>query len=284
VDRRTALTASLALPLGLLGCQERSVSAEGPARVALPKGAGDLSRIARVLTATPTREGQGAVVRRLFPSPGLRHLDPFVLLDDFSVREPAGFPRHPHRGFEALTYMLEGAFHHQDNLGNDSVVGRGGAQRFTSGRGAYHSEMPSGRDDNRGMQLWINLPRRQKAMAPSYAASEARDLPEESVGGGFAREIVGARSPTVLETPVDYLELSLEAGAHFSRAVAPGWNALVYVVTGVVSLLGQRLGEGQAALPTSGVVELSATTDARLVFLAGLPHGEPILQRGPFVD
>ncbi|MFV8755539.1 pirin family protein [Nannocystaceae bacterium ST9] len=257
-----------------------------PARESAPTGPG-LARVLQRIEARATVDGQGATLSRLFPSPALRHLDPFVLLDDFDVRKPAGFPEHPHRGFEAFTYMIEGEFHHRDSLGNDSVIGPGGTQRFTSGRGARHSEMPVGEGSNRGLQLWVNLPRRLKKIAPSYAGTEGAAIPDRPASEGLigrVREVVGASSPVELQTEVEYLDLDLLADARFTHVVPEGHNALVYVLEGRVLLLGETLTRGQALLPSAGRIELVAEAKSRALWLSGRPHGEPIRQRGPFVD
>lgn len=282
--RREFLGVSAGLAGSLAGCRRTDDVPGGSTASAQPATEGREARILGVVPAVQKREGQGAIVGRIFPSTHLRDLDPFVLLDDFNVREPAGFPRHPHRGFEAFTYMLEGAFHHQDNLGNDSVVGAGGTQRFTSGRGAYHSEMPATASDNRGLQLWVNLPKAQKNMDPSYAPTDPLDIPEASERGLWQRTVVGDASPVTLETAVDYLDLSLERGARFERVLSAGWNGLVYVIEGHVRLLGQALGAGNAALPSPGIVHLAALEPSRVLYLAGRPHGQPIIHNGPFVD
>lgn len=245
------------------------------------------AKILQRLTARATVDGQGATLQRLFPGPALRHLDPFVLLDDFDVRQPAGFPDHPHRGFEAFTYMIEGAFHHRDSLGNDSVIGPGGTQRFTSGRGARHSEMPASEGSNRGLQLWVNLPQRLKKIDPSYAGTEGGSIPERPASEGLlgrVREVVGASSPVVLQTEVEYLDLDLLADARFTHAVPAGHNAIVYVLEGRVALLGETLIRGQAILPSPGSITVVAEQPSRVLWLSGRPHGEPIRQRGPFVD
>lgn len=242
------------------------------------------ARVLQRISARSAIDGAGATLQRLFPSPELRHLDPFVLLDDFDVRRPAGFPDHPHRGFEAFTYMLEGKFHHRDSMGNDSVIGPGGTQRFTSGRGARHSEMPASEGRNRGLQLWVNLPRALKKIEPSYAGIPGERMPIESLGERVIREIVGARSPVVLQTEVDYLDIELLADASFERAVAAGHNALIYVLEGEVELLAERLRGGQALLPSAGAITIKARAPSRVLWLSGKPHGEPIRQRGPFVD
>lgn len=258
----------------------------------VPPPSGDVltSQPARVLqriTARATVDGRGATLQRLFPAPELRHLDPFVLLDDFDVRRPAGFPDHPHRGFEAFTYMIEGAFHHRDSLGNDSVIGPGGTQRFTSGRGARHSEMPASEGSNRGLQLWVNLPKRLKQMDPSYVGTPGGVLPDRPISEGLigrVREVVGARSPVVLQTEVEYLDLELLADSRFVHAVPEGHNAVLYLLEGRVELLRETLNRGQAILPSAGSITVIAQVPSRMLWLSGRPHGEPIRQRGPFVD
>ncbi|HLT40405.1 MAG TPA: pirin family protein [Enhygromyxa sp.] len=244
----------------------------------------DAARVVQKITALPAIDGAGATVQRLFPSPELRHLDPFVLLDDFDVRRPAGFPDHPHRGFEAFTYMIEGAFHHRDSMGNDSIIGPGGTQRFTSGRGARHSEMPASDGRNRGLQLWVNLPGRLKRIEPSYVGIAGERMPVASLGDRVIREVVGASSPVVLQTEVDYLDVELLADARFERAVPDGHNALIYLLDGELELLGERLRGGEALLPTAGNVVIRARANSRMLWLSGRPHGEPIRHRGPFVD
>ena len=132
------------------------------------------------VVALTVPEGDGVMVKRLMPRQGLMNFDPFVLMDHFDI-EGGGFPDHPHRGFEAITYMLDGGMQHVDNLGNKSVVYAGGLQRFTAGKGLVHSEMPQGRAQ--GIQLWINLPKRLKQMQPSYQQVDAEDIPSDSNDG-----------------------------------------------------------------------------------------------------
>ena len=235
--------------------------------------------------ALETEEGAGARVRRVFPTLHLPHLDPFILLDEFYVTPPAGFPDHPHRGFEAVTYMLEGAFHHRDNLGNDRIVPAGGVQRFTAGRGLIHAELPGTPNLNRGLQLWINLPRRLKAVAPDYQQVEPSAIPERKIGGARTRIVVGQDSPVQLHTPMRYLDIALEAGASFEDEILPEWNALVYVLEGRLRLDELELILSEAAvIEPGGKVTAVAVALARFVLLTGKPHGEPIHQHGPLVD
>lgn len=236
-----------------------------------------------ILPTTPLDEGADARVRRLFPTLQLRQLDPFVVLDEFRIQAPAGFPTHPHRGFEAITYMLEGAFRHEDDLGNASLVEAGGAQRFTAGRGLMHSEMPGAPGLNHGLQLWVNLPRRLKDVSPSYQQVIATDLPEERAGGVTVRTVVGPGSPLEVMTPLRYVDVALEAGALHMDAVEQGWNGFVYAVEGEIRLGDEILTAGRGALPGPGPLHLRAHTPARALIVAGQPHREPIVQRGPYV-
>ena len=272
ITRREALAGLGGLVGGLL----LPASAAARVRPAAP--------VVKRIRARAQMEGQGAVVQRVFPSADLAHLDPFVLLDDFDVVEPAGFPTHPHRGFEAFTYMLDGSFHHKDNLGNDSLIYSGGIQRFCSGRGAFHSEMPGPGRDNRGLQLWVNLPRRLKQMTPEYQGLDGKRLPLDEGHGQRVREIVGYRSAADLKTEVQYLDVTLEPGRVFARDIAAGWNTLVYVVSGSVEAAGQTLSRGDGVVLGEGALAVRASGASRFVFLSGVPHHEPILLRGPFVD
>ena len=245
--------------------------------------------VLEVTTARRQREGGGFIVRRPFPTQALALVDPFLLLDemgpaDYGPGEAIGAPDHPHRGFEAFTYMIDGGFHHTDNLGNDSVVSTGGTQRFTSGRGARHSEMPAGTGENRGLQLWINLPRSLKKMQPEYEAIQGADLPEEGKAGVVTRTIIGGQSKVKLRTAVRYLHLRMDAGARFEDEIPEGHAALVYVADGRVKIGDVELSSGEGAQPGRGEVGLLAMADAHAFLLVGERHDEPIVHRGPFVD
>ncbi|BDG62389.1 pirin family protein [Caldinitratiruptor microaerophilus] len=243
-----------------------------------------------VVTAEPMAEGAGARVRRAFPTPRLRTADPFVLLDEFFVEPPAGFPEHPHRGFEIITYMLDGAFRHRDSLGNDRTIPAGGLQRITAGRGIWHAEMPGQEGLNHGLQLWINLPRRLKGVDPEYQEVAAGEIPEDTGEGYRVRIVVGDRSPVRLHTPVQYLDVAVEAGHGWETTVPPDHRGFVYVLVGE----GQfgpggdvRLRPGQLLLVGEGEpvrVRAGGDEPLRFVLVTGRPHGEPIRLRGPFVD
>jgi redox-sensitive bicupin YhaK (pirin superfamily) len=230
-------------------------------------------------------EGEGAEVSRLFPVQSFMNFDPFVLWDDFTIPSSAGFPDHPHRGFEAVTYVFEGAMLHKDNLGNESTVMPGGLQRFTAGKGIVHSEMPSTKKVTRGIQMWVNLPHRLKQIDPEYQQVDADSVPEHSVDGGFFRELAGEGSPLKLKTPVRYLDVQLSAGGHFEEILPEGFRGFVYMVEGSIVVNEHVLSKG-SALFCDGNAKLIINSDGHSRFMVcfGQPHGEPIVQRGTYVD
>lgn len=236
-------------------------------------------------SATETMEGTGAEVARLFPVPQFHNFDPFVLWDHFTVAPGTGFPDHPHRGFEAITYMLEGSMQHTDNLGNQSTVKPGGAQRFTAGKGIVHSEMPGKQGSSRGIQLWINLPQRLKGVAPAYQQVNAGEFPEETFAGGWKKIIVGEGSPLKLLTPVRYAELKLDPGGHYEEPLQTGFSGLIYLLAGEAEVNGHALKACDACFITDGEgIHIQSTTDCQLMLCQGQPHNEPIYQHGPYVD
>lgn len=239
-----------------------------------------------IVQAVVMNEGAGARVNRLFPLLGVRmNYDPFVLWDDFQIQPGNGFPTHPHRGFEAITYIFHGSIRHQDNLGNASTVTDGGAQRFTAGRGMEHSEMPSQEGITRGIQLWINLPRRLKALAPAYQQVDAPQFPQYVIENSTVREIVGERSPLQLHTSVRYLDVRLPQQGIFRQDMPVDYRGLVYVVEGQVLVDGEVLRAGATALyEAPAILHIEAPSPARIMVCFGRPHGEPIRQYGPFVD
>jgi redox-sensitive bicupin YhaK (pirin superfamily) len=244
-----------------------------------------MTQVLEIQHAMETMEGDGARVRRLFPLPARRmNFDPFVLWDDFHISAGAGFPDHPHRGFEAITYIFSGQIRHADNLGNDSVVGPGGVQCFTAGRGLVHSEMPGGDEETHGIQMWVNLPQRLKQIAPAYQQVAASEIPEITSEGCRVRIVVGEGSPVQLQTAVGYLDVQMEADVSYVHVIPAEHQGFVYVVSGEVELSGDSLPEGSAGYFTGSQLELVAITNSRLMICHGMPHGEPIHQHGPFVD
>jgi len=187
-------------------------------------------------------EGDGVDVNRLFPVRSDRmNFDPFVLWDNFNIGAGHGFPTHPHRGFEAITYMFTGSIEHKDNLGNHSTVTAGGAQRFTAGRGIEHSEMPASDGMSNGIQLWINLAKNLKSIEPDYQQVDKENIPVKNIDGGQISIIVGDDSPVKLKTPVRYLEVSLDNEASLIESVPNDFRGFIYLLSGKLEVNKRRL-------------------------------------------
>lgn len=283
VSRRTAV-AGLASAPTLWGCHGKSRTPADRVREARTTTPASDATVLLRIEGRDTKDGADATLRRIFPHPQLRDFDPFVLLDDFDVRVPAGFPEHPHRGFEAFTYMIEGAFHHKDNLGNDSKIAAGGTQRFNSGRGARHSEMPATGGANRGLQLWVNLQRDKKKMTPEYQGVGADVMPVGEDGVHRIHEVVGPTSPVALHTEVDYLDVTLLRDGEWGTTVPSGRNTLLYAIAGDLKVGDVDVPRGVAVTVSGGDLLVRGAEGGRFAYLSGRPHGEPIIHRGPFVD
>ncbi|MBI4294248.1 MAG: pirin family protein [Betaproteobacteria bacterium] len=258
----------------------------------------------RIIEAQPTSDGAGVKLRRSLGRSQSERLDPFLMLDEFSSSDPndyiAGFPAHPHRGFETVTYLIDGHMLHEDHLGHRGDLKSGAVQWMSAGRGIVHSEMPQQeRGRMRGFQLWINLPAREKMKPAGYRDIDPSEIPTvELPGGGRAKVIAGAlelpgRSvpgPVQgLATDPLYLDVELPARASFTHPVKGEYNALIYVFEGGASV-GPAKEAKQLATHNAGVlvsgdqVEISAGPEgARFLLLAGRPLGEPVVQYGPFV-
>jgi len=238
-----------------------------------------------VFAARETAEGEGARVKRLFPSSQVRHFDPFVLLDEFFVAPDAGFPEHPHAGFEAITYMLEGSFRHRDSLGNDTEVGPGGAQHFSAGRGLVHSEMPGDAPLSHGLQLWVNLPRSRKKSDPTYEQVNPDQIPEETVGSTRIRTILGPPSPVKIQAPAIFRHVLLLTDSAFEVSLPDGYRGFVYVIQGGLYVERISIQPGQALKVDPGqTIKVTATVDTSFVQIAGVPLREPIIIRGSIVE
>ena len=263
-------------------------------------------KIERVIKAHRQLEGGGFVVRRPFPIAGLELVDPFLLLDEmgpatYGPGEAKGAPDHPHRGFETVTYMLEGRFEHEDSAGNRGAIAAGDVQWMTAGSGVVHSEMPS--DDIRrhggrihGFQVWVNLPARDKMMAPRYQEVPASGIPQAATPDGkadvrvIAGEALGVRAVIDTRTPIVYQDWKLRPGALVEQPLAEGHHALVYVFEGSVEVGSDQrsLRDGELGLLGPGTavrlaVPSGASAGARLLLLAGQPLREPVARYGPFV-
>jgi len=178
---------------------------------------------------TMVPEGDGVDVKRLFPLPKFMNFDPFVLFDHFDIAPGRGFPDHPHRGFEAITYMFDGGMNHKDNLGNESFVTAGGAQRFTAGSGLVHSEMPAENGKSMGIQLWINLPKNLKQIDPDYQQVNTDEFPVKKLDGGQVKILVGDGSPLKLKTEVIYQDVQLDNIAEYHLAISNEMRGIIYV-------------------------------------------------------
>lgn len=253
--------------------------------------------VERLVAGTATSDGAGVKLTRLLSQPLQRRLDPFLMLDAFGSDDPddyiAGFPDHPHRGFETITYMIAGRMRHRDSAGHEGLLENGGVQWMTAGRGVIHSEIPQQEEGvMEGFQLWLNLPGRDKMQAPWYRDFGAAELPRFALGGvtatvigGESHGVAGAVTREATEPLV--LDLHLEPGSRFEQPLSPGHNAFVVVYRGSVTIGGKALGPGKLAIlanePAADGVVLEAAEVAKALLVAGRPLGEPIAQYGPFV-
>jgi redox-sensitive bicupin YhaK (pirin superfamily) len=253
------------------------------------------------LHATPQLEGEGMLVTRPFPTARLDHLDPFLLLDRMGPAthgpgQAKGAPDHPHRGFETVTYILEGAVEHEDSQGNRGRIGTGDVQWMTAGSGVIHSEMPSAeirRDGGRmhGFQLWVNLPRRDKMMRPRYQELRASEIPAATSADGkvsvtvIAGQSLGVRATIDTRTPILYLRVRLAAGARFAQPVPPEYNAFAFVIGGEATFGERAARENDMVIfeHDGDEVEMASESGAELLLIAGVPLDEPIARYGPFV-
>ena len=212
--------------------------------------------------------------------------DPFVLFDHFAVEQGQGFDTHPHRGFEAITYLFSGSMNHKDNLGNDSTVSGGGAQIFCAGRGISHSEMPAGKETTRGIQFWINLEKKLKTIEPSYQLVAAEEIPVLDFDGGSRTIIVGEGSPVKLQNDINYEHISLDNGASYRLEGIEGLHGLIYLLSGKLEVGQVTLEDAQSLLfdGDNKSLLIKAQSECRLMLASGRPHCEPIRQFGPYVD
>ena len=246
----------------------------------------------------PASDGAGVKLNRVIGQPALPDLDPFLMLDAFGSDDPeayiAGFPDHPHRGFETVTYMLAGRLRHRDNKGNEGLLTAGAVQWMTAGRGIVHSEMPEQEEGlMQGFQLWVNLPAKDKMTAPRYQDLAPALIPVVELGAGarakiIAGELAGVRGPVQPgATDPLFVDLMLDAGARAAVQTAPSHNAFVYVYEGEASVgePARRLPHGSVGVLSLGesVVVAAGATGARLIVAAGKPLREPVAKYGPFV-
>lgn len=258
-------------------------------------------KVLSIQAGQPTSDGAGVKLTRVFGGPGIESFDPFLMLDEFGSENPdeyiAGFPPHPHRGFETVTYMLEGRMRHEDHMGNVGLLQGGGVQWMTAARGVIHSEMPEQEEGAmRGFQLWLNLPAKSKMGDAGYDDIQPERIPRITTQDGVEVVVIAgqfddgqtsqAGAVQRPDTEPQYFDLHMPAGSQISPRIADGHRVLLYVYEGEVEIAGQtqKLGQSRLArLSESGEIQLSAPKAARLLLIAGKPLGEPIVQYGPFV-
>lgn len=258
------------------------------------------ARVGRKLRGQPTSDGAGVRLTRVIGRAELPDLDPFLLLDEFGTDRAedyiAGFPEHPHRGFETVTYMLDGRMRHKDNHGNEGVLVPGSVQWMTAGRGLVHSEMPEQQEGRmRGFQLWVNLPARDKMTDPRYQEFAPERIPQLQPADGVAVKVIAGRvgdtDGPIVQPATDpvYLDIALDAGAQWQYALPEGHNAFVYVYEGAAAI-GDGDDERQvdaqelAVLAGGEVLKLRAgAAGTRAILVAGRPLREPVARYGPFV-
>jgi quercetin 2,3-dioxygenase len=258
--------------------------------------------VVRVVRGMPTSDGAGVKLRRVIGQPELSELDPFLMLDEFGTDSPqdyiAGFPDHPHRGFETVTYMLDGRMRHRDNHGHEGVLVPGSVQWMTAGRGIVHSEMPQQQEGRmRGFQLWLNLPARDKMTEPKYQEFGPEKIPVASLGGGVTVKVIAGRAGDVQgpisqpATEPTYLDVGLETGAQYVHELPGQHAAFMYVYEGAVRVgsgdQGTLVQTGELAVLSEGA-ELKLVGEAkgvtsRAIVVAGRPIREPVARYGPFV-
>ena len=254
--------------------------------------------VEQLVVGQATSDGAGVKLTRVLTQPYQYRLDPFLMLDAFGSDNPdeyiAGFPDHPHRGFETITYMLEGRMRHRDSAGNEGLLENGGVQWMTAGRGVIHSELPEqehGRME--GFQLWLNLAAKDKMTPAWYRDFKAADIPEIETSAGVVARVIAGQSHGVagamyrVTTEPIYLDVHMPAGSSFTQAIPADFNAFIYVYRGEVKVGQQQVPLQRMAIlkkwPMADGVTITASADARLILVAGRPLGETIAQYGPFV-
>jgi quercetin 2,3-dioxygenase len=259
--------------------------------------------VERLVRGMPTSDGAGVKLRRVIGQPQLPDLDPFLMLDEFGTDRAedyiAGFPDHPHRGFETVTYMLDGRMRHRDNHGNEGLLVPGSVQWMTAGRGLVHSEMPEQEAGRmRGFQLWLNLPARDKMSPPKYQEFGPERIPVATPDKGVTVKVIAGRVAgtvgPILQPATDptYLDLALEPGAQFLQVLPQDYAAFLYVFEGSVRVGDEEQVVGMhelavlsagAQIRLTGVTAGAGLTGARAILVAGRPLREPVAKYGPFV-
>jgi redox-sensitive bicupin YhaK (pirin superfamily) len=255
-------------------------------------------KIERIVAGMETSDGAGVKLTRVLTQNLQHRLDPFLMLDNFHSDDPgdyiAGFPDHPHRGFETVTYMIAGRMGHRDNAGHQGLLQNGGVQWMTAGRGIIHSEMPEQENGvMEGFQLWLNLPARRKMIPAWYRDIPSAEIPEYATAEGVTVRVIAGTSNGVSgamtreDTEPLYVDIDLPADSQFSTTFPSAHNAFIFVYRGSVTIGGTVLGENRMGIlandPQSDGVKIDATVPAKAILISGKPLNEPIVQHGPFV-
>ncbi len=253
--------------------------------------------VERLVRGVPTSDGAGVRLTRVLTQDLQRRLDPFLMLDAFRNENPddyiGGFPDHPHRGFETVTYMIAGRMRHRDSAGNEGLLGPGGVQWMTAGSGLIHSELPEQEQGlMEGFQLWLNLPARNKMIAPGYRDIAPAAIPEFTAEGGVRVRVIAGESHGVAgavtrpDTEPLFLDVHLPARARFTQTLPAGHNAFTCTYRGSARIAGTEVPDRHMAILANDgthAVCIEAIADARVLIVAGRPLNEPIAQHGPFV-
>lgn len=252
--------------------------------------------ILKIVLSVEQSEGRGARVRRSIGRPELKNFDPFLLFDEFksATNASSGFPDHPHRGFETVTYMLpssQGSFQHEDFCGHKGTIEPGGLQWMTAGKGIVHSEMPLGSGAGHGLQLWVNLHSKEKMCDPAYQELKAEEITTVKKNGitaiVIAGEALGVESRVQTRTPTHYIHFIMESDTVLQQKIPANWTAFMYVLSGKIKVEDGRFIEAHNTVAFSAIgdgVSLHAGEEgANFVLISGQPIGEPVVQHGPFV-
>jgi quercetin 2,3-dioxygenase len=251
--------------------------------------------VKQLVKGMPASDGAGVKLKRVIGQPALPRLDPFLMLDEFGSDQAedylAGFPPHPHRGFQTVTYMLTGKMRHKDSVGNEGIIEDGGLQWMNAGKGIIHEEMPMQTEgEMRGFQLWVNLPASEKMSAPGYEDIDSSKISELKLGENvtarvLAGELLGIEGAVSTQTVhPQFYDIHVESDATINLAVNEGHNGFVYIYEGEITLADTSVKKGQlAVLDFGNHLEISVTEQTKFIFVSGQPIGEPIEQYGPFV-
>ena len=257
-------------------------------------------QIEHLYAGVDTQDGAGVKLTRVLTQQLQERLDPYLMLDNYKIDNPddyvAGFPNHPHRGFETITYMITGRMRHRDSAGNEGLLQNGGVQWMTAASGVIHSELPEQENGAmEGFQLWLNLPAKDKMNDPWYKDFQSDDLPKYSTEDGVDVTVIAGQSHGIEGavtrdiTEPSYLDIYLPAGTSFSQAIPADHNAFAFVYRGTIEIAGETVPTKTMAIlenntDTDGVtITADSSEDTKVILITGRPLGEPIVQYGPFV-